>query len=190
MDPFQTALEELRTSLVGLDLTDVARATDLVAGAGRIVLYAVGREKLQLMAFAMRLHHLGLRVAMHGDMAEPPIGAGDLFICSAGSADHGTTTALISAAAGAGADVVLLTARRDTALAAFATCRITLPVAGADSARMEDVVAPNGANPAVLGPGALYEATMLILFEVMALELRQRLGILPQTMAARHSNLT
>ena len=63
-------------------------------------------------------------------------------------------------------------------------------IIGADSARMEDVVAPNGATPAVLGPGALYEATMLVLFEVMALELRQRLGILPQTMAARHSNLT
>ena len=46
----------------------------------------------------MRLHHLGLRVAMQGDMAAPPLAQGDLFLCSAGPGELATVTALMQVA--------------------------------------------------------------------------------------------
>ncbi len=109
MNPFTKALSELQQATQALDLATVAAITDLIAEAGRIVLHSAGRERVQLMAFAMRLHQLGLRVAMHGDMAEPPVGPGDILICSAGGGDYASVGMLLHLAGEAGADTVLLT---------------------------------------------------------------------------------
>ncbi len=37
--------------------------------------------------------------------------------------------------------------------------------------------------------GSLYEGVLFLIFEVMALDLRKKLGVLPETMQARRSNL-
>ena len=80
----QTVLAELRTVAEGIDPLQVETACQMIADAGRIMLYGCGREGLQIQGFAMRLHHLGKLVSMQGDMAAPPMMPGDLFIVSAG----------------------------------------------------------------------------------------------------------
>ena len=79
----QTVLAELRTVAEGIDPLQVETACQMIADAGRIMLYGCGREGLQIQGFAMRLHHLGKLVSMQGDMAAPPMMQGDLFIVSA-----------------------------------------------------------------------------------------------------------
>ena len=37
--------------------------------------------------------------------------------------------------------------------------------------------------------GSLYEGAMFLLFEVMVLDLRDRLVVLPETMRSRHTNM-
>ena len=115
-------------------------------------------------------------------MAAPPVGPGDLFIASAGPGELATVTALMRIAREAGADVLFLTAERDTAAAALATEVLTIP-----AQTMARDQGP-GAS-AVLPMGSVYEGALFVLFEIMVLELRDRLGETPETMRARHTNL-
>ncbi len=61
---------------------DVETAQDIIAKAQKIVVFGGGRERLQIMGFAMRLYHMGLAAAVEGDMTTPPVGKGDLFIAT------------------------------------------------------------------------------------------------------------
>lgn len=184
MNSFTKALSELQQATQALDLATVAAITDLIAEAGRIVLHSAGRERVQLMAFAMRLHQLGLRVAMHGDMAEPPVGPGDILICSAGGGDYASVGMLLHLAGEAGADTVLLTTPLGGLAEGQATQRLAIPVGPVDAERKGQ-----GETAQALAMGSLYEGVLFLIFEVMALDLRKKLGVLPETMLARRSNL-
>jgi len=178
----QAALAELGAVTAKIDPAAVARACETIAGAGRIVLYGCGREGLQMRGFAMRLHHLGRDVGVQGEMTAPPIGAGDVFIASAGPGELATVTALMRIAREAGADVLLLTAEPGTPAAKLATEVLTIPA--------QTMARDQGAGAtSVLPMGSVYEGALFILFEIMVLELRDRLGETAETMRARHTNL-
>ena len=179
---FGTALAELGEVTARIDAADLAAACAAIATARNIVLYGCGREGLQMRGFAMRLHHLGCRVAMQGDMACPPVGRGDLFLVSAGPGELSTVTALMRVARDAGAAVLLLTAEPDTPSAALATRVLTIPAQ--TMARDTGVAATS-----VLPMGSVYEGALSLLFEIMVLRLRDILGTTPEAMRARHTNL-
>jgi 6-phospho-3-hexuloisomerase len=50
-------------------------------------------------------------------------------------------------------------------------------------------MANDRAGASALPMGSLYEGALFLLFEVMVLDLRDRLGIQPETMRARHTNM-
>lgn len=179
---FETALSELAGVVAGIDAAVVRSACDLVARSGRIVLYGCGREGLQLRGFAMRLHHLGLRVAMQGDMAAPPVGAGDLLLVSAGPGELSTVTALMRVARDAGSRVLFLTAEPGTPSAALADLVLTIPA----QTMARDL---SDGTRSLLPMGSVYEGALFLLFEIMVLELRDSLGVTPEAMRARHTNL-
>ena len=178
---FDTALAELADAVARIDAAAIDAACATIAGAGRIVLCGCGREGLQLRGFAMRLHHLGLSVAMQGDMAAPPVGPGDLLIASAGPGELSTVTALMGVARDAGAGVLFLTAEPGTPSAALATQVLPIPA--------QTMARDRGATAAVLPMGSVYEGALFLLFEVMVLRLSARLGATPEAMRARHTNL-
>lgn len=175
------ALAELGTVLGGVDEADVDAACALIAGAKQIVLYGCGREALQIKGFAMRLYHLGLDIAMQGDMATPPVGAGDLLIVSAGPGELATVSALMRVAREAGADVLFLTGEPGTEAAGLATLVLEIPA--------QTMARDTGADLSILPMGSVYEGAMFVLFEIMVLMLRDRLGVTPDAMRARHTNL-
>ncbi len=179
---FDTALAELGAVAARIDPDAVARACETIAGARRCVLYGCGREGLQMRGFAMRLHHLGRDVAMQGDMAAPPVGPGDLFIASAGPGELATVTALMKVAREAGAGVLFLTAEPETPSASLASEVLTIPAQ--TMARDQGAAATS-----VLPMGSVYEGALFLLFEIMVLTLRDRLGETAETMRARHTNL-
>ncbi|WP_342739436.1 SIS domain-containing protein [Bradyrhizobium sp. B117] len=178
---YQAALDDLACVFERLDESAVARAVEEIAGARRIALYGVGREGLQIKGFCMRLFHLGRQAAMVGDMTTPPLGTGDLLIVSAGPGDFSTVAALMGVARRDGARTLIVTAQPD-----------------AECPRMADIVLPipaqtmaddTGPSLSVLPMGSLFEGAQYILFEVMILRLRDRLGITPEAMRANHTNL-
>ena len=93
---YKTALSELEGVFDRLNAADVDKAVDMIASARSTVVFGGGRERLQIMGFAMRLYHLGLKVAVEGDMTTPPVGEGDLFIVTVGPDEISTALALAS----------------------------------------------------------------------------------------------
>lgn len=178
---YHRALDDLARVFSRLDETAVDRAVEAIASAERIALYGVGREGLQIKGFAMRLFHLGRQAAMVGDMTTPPVGPGDLLIVSAGPGEFSTVLALMGVAKEAGAKTLVVTAQPDGEAAKRADFVLPVPA--------QTMADDTGPATSVLPMGSLYEGAQYILFEVMILKLRDRLGVTADAMRANHTNL-
>ena len=178
---YRAALDDLAGVFARLDDGPVERAVEALAQAGRIALHGVGREGLQVQGLAMRLHHLGLRASVVGDMTTPPLGPGDLLVVSAGPGHFSTIEALMGVARGAGARTLVVTAQPGGACARAADLVLPVPA--------QTMADDRGGATSVLPMGSLYEGALYVLFEVMILRLRDRLGVTPEAMRARHTNL-
>ncbi|MBZ0261793.1 MAG: SIS domain-containing protein [Hyphomicrobiales bacterium] len=179
---YRTALSELGGVFDKLDAASVDTALGMIANAKKTVVFGGGRERLQIMGFAMRLYHMGLNVAVEGDMTTPPVGKGDLFIVTVGPGEISTALALLGVAKKAGAAILVLTAQPKGRAAAFADFVLTIPA--------QTMADDQGtAKSSVLPMGSLYEGALFILFEVMVLKLRDMLKVDPEVMRGNHTNL-
>lgn len=176
------ALREVEQVLASIDPEGIERACARIARSGAVMGYAGGREGLMMRALVMRLHHLGLYASMQGDMAAPPLGPGDLFLCSAGPGGISTVAALMGQARKAGAEVLYLTAEPGRPPAELATQVLVIPAQ--TMARDQGAAATS-----VLPMGSLYVGAMFLLFEAMVLRLRDLLGETAESMRARHTNM-
>lgn len=176
------ALDEIRACLDQVRADELDSAIAELAGASRIALYGVGREGLQIKGLAMRLFHLGLKAAVVGDMTTPPVGPGDVLVVSAGPGDFSTVAALMGEARAAGARTLVVTAEAGGVAAARADRVLTVPA--------QTMASDQGAAAtSVLPMGSLYEGALHVLFEILILGLRDRLGVTPAQMRANHTNL-
>lgn len=181
-DLYHSALSELEAVFDRLDDAQVDHAVRMIADANKIAVFAGGREKLQIMGFAMRLFHMGRNVAVEGDMTCPPLGKGDLFIVTIGPGEISTGLALMDVAKKAGATILFITAQPLGRGAAYADFVLTLPA--------QTMADDQGAlKSSTLPMGSLYEGALFVLFEVMILKLIDHLGISAEAMRANHTNL-
>jgi 6-phospho-3-hexuloisomerase len=178
---YRAALDDLARVFDRIDEAAVDRAVDETARAKRIALYGVGREGLQIKGFCMRLFHLGRQAAMVGDMTTPHIGTGDLLIVSAGPGHFSTVAALMGVARRDGARTLIVTAQPNGECARAADIVLPIPA--------QTMADDTGPSTSVLPMGSLFEGSQYILFEVMILKLRDRLGVTPDAMRANHTNL-
>jgi len=176
------AVAELRDVAVGTDPAAIGGFVDEIVQARRIVVHGVGREGLMMRALAMRLYHLGLNAHVVGDMSAPPVAAGDLLIVSAGPGEFATIAGLVGIARASGARTACVTAQPQARVPRDCDRVLTIP-----AQTMADDRTPAGAS--VLPMGSLFEAAMFIVFEILVLLLRERLGVAPDVMRARHTNL-
>lgn len=175
-------LDELRPGLAPDVLAQIAPLSEALSNAGRIVCYGVGREGLMMKALAMRLFHLGLDAHVVGDMTTPPAGKGDVLFVSAGPGQFSTVAALADVATSNGAQVICITAEPKGPVPAGADHTVHLPA--------QTMAADQGAAAtSILPMGSLYEALMYLFFEVLVLDLRDRIGVSPDAMRANHTNL-
>jgi len=177
---FAGALDEIRAVLENDAADEVDRLCDELVKAGRIACYGVGREGLMMRALCMRLMHLGLDAHMVGDMTTPPLGEGDLLVVSAGPGHFSTVMALLKVAHDAGARVVAITAQPEGEAPSAADTVVHLRA---------QTMADDRGGQSVLPMGSLYEAAMLIFFDIVSIVLRDRTGQTMQTMRSRHTNL-
>lgn len=180
-DLYSRALAELGGVFSRIDNKAVDEAVETIAAARRIALHGVGREGLQIKGLAMRLFHLGLNASVVGDMTTPPIGDGDLLIVSAGPGAFSTVLGLMGVAREAGAKTLVVTAQPEGGAARAADQVLAIP-----AQTMANDRAPAAS---VLPMGSLFEGAQYILFEIMILKLRDRLGVTREAMRANHTNL-
>lgn len=179
---YHSALQELGRVFERIADGDVEMACAMIGKSKKIVVFGGGRERLQIMGFAMRMYHMGLAVAVEGDMTTPPVGKGDLFIVTCGPGEISTALALMGVAKAAGAKILFITAQVQGRGAAMADFVLHLP-----AQTMADDEGDKRSS--VLPMGSLYEGALFILFEVMVLKLMKSLKINPEDMRANHTNL-
>ena len=156
----------------------VSELAAAAARGGRVFVHGVGREGLMMRALCMRLAHLGLPAHCVGDVTAPPAGGGDLLVASAGPGAFSTVDAICGVARGAGARVLLLTARpvgefprRQADVVAHLPAQTM-----ADDEEEAEAEAESAPSRAKLPMGSLYEGAMFVLFEMVVLELARVLG--------------
>lgn len=167
----------------------VSELAALAARGGRVFVHGVGREGLMMRALCMRLAHLGLPAHCVGDVTAPPAAGGDLLVASAGPGAFSTVDAICGVARGAGARVLLLTARPDGAEFPRRQADVVAHLPAQTMADKEEEEEEAAATEAKLPMGSLYEGAMFVLFEMVVLELARVLGQSPVQMRARHTNL-
>lgn len=183
------ALAELGAVVERLDPAGLERFVAALAAARRVVLHGVGREGLMMRALAMRLFHLGLDAHVLGDMTTPPVGAGDLLVVSAGPGWFASIEALAGTAKAAGAGVACVTAQPEGRVPRAADLVLHIPAQTmADDQAAEDQAADDQAT-SVLPMGSLFEGAQFVVFELVVLALRERVGETAESMRARHTNL-
>lgn len=165
-----------------IDDTSVDSVIEQLANARRIVVFGAGREKLQVMGFAMRMFHLGMNVSVAGDMTTPAVSAGDVFLLSCGPGEFSTAMALMNVAHNAGATNILITAQPAGAASTLSDLTLTLPA--------QTMANDQGQTSSTTLPmGSAYEGALFILFEVLVLKLKHHLNVSAEAMRANHTNL-
>jgi len=166
----------------------VSELAAAAARGGRVFVHGVGREGLMMRALCMRLAHLGLPAHCVGDVTAPPACGGDLLVASAGPGAFSTVDAICGVARGAGARVLLLTARPEGEFPRR-QADVVAHLPAQTMADEEEAAAESAPSRAKLPMGSLYEGAMFVLFEMVVLELTRVLGQSPSQMRARHTNL-
>lgn len=177
---YHAALAELGAVFDRLDDAKVDAVVERLAQARRIVVFGAGRERLQIMGFAMRLGHMGLAASVVGEMTTPAVGPGDVFLAVCGPGWLSTAEALMGVAKAAGAEVIVISAQAVPRVAPLADFVLQLPA---------QTMADDRAGLSVLPMGSLFEGALFVLFEVVVLRLMARLEIFADAMRERHTNL-
>ncbi|MHB8587226.1 MAG: SIS domain-containing protein [Candidatus Dormibacteraceae bacterium] len=177
---FIGALDEIRGVLESGAAAEADKLCDELLAARRIACYGVGREGLMMRALCMRLMHLGLDAHVVGDMTTPPLGGRDLLVVSAGPGSFSTVKALLGVAHSAGARTVVVTAQPAGEVPGAADAVIHLHA---------QTMADDKGGTSVLPMGSLYEAAILIFFDIVSILLRERTGQTLDGMRSRHTNL-
>ena len=154
---------------------------EAILSSKRICLYGAGREGLALRGFAMRLFHMGRDAHVVADMTTPPVGPGDLLIVTAGQGWLPTAETFMDIAKSAGARTAIITAQPAGRGAKKADLQLVIPA--------QTMANDQGAKVSVLPMGSLFEIAEAIVFELVILKLRDRVGETAETMRARHTNL-
>lgn len=180
-DGARRALDELGTCLKGIDEASLAELVERIATSRRIVLYACGREGLMMRALCMRLFHLGLDAHMAFDMSTPPVGPGDLLLVSAGPGHITTVDALLGVARKAGAATACFTAEAGSEVTRSSDFTLIIPA--------QTMASDQAAPTSFLPMGSLYEGAQFLLYEILVIMLKERLGETSESMRGRHTNL-
>ncbi|MBA8881081.1 6-phospho-3-hexuloisomerase [Phyllobacterium myrsinacearum] len=178
---YRRAMQDIGQAAEGIDDTVVDRIVDAISTARHVSVFGCGREGLQVRGFAMRLFHLGQSVSVVGEMVTPAIGKGDLFLVTAGPGDLATASALVEVAKNAGARVITITAQPQGRVPQASDEVLVIPA--------QTMANDRDSDRSLLPMGSVFEGALFVLFEVMILKLKAKLGVSDETMRSNHTNL-
>ncbi|MDQ1143799.1 6-phospho-3-hexuloisomerase [Bacillus sp. SORGH_AS 510] len=174
-------LEELGQVFKRVSTHEVERLIAEILKAKKIVLIGVGREGLSTKAFTMRLMHLGLNVHWIWDETTPSIGKGDLLIATSGCGEIGHIHYVVEKAKKNGATTAVITGDPHKKTSKVADVLLFVPASV--YLGTADVV------PSIQPMGNLFEQSLLIIFDLIVMDLRERVTITKEEMEENHRNL-
>lgn len=134
LDLITTAdLRAIQETAAQLDLTEVERAADAIADAGRVEVYGIGGSALVAGEMQLCLHRIGIPTWSWSDVhvgltSAALLGPSDVAIAVSHSGATYETVEMLSAAGSRGATTVALTSYRNSALAEVADIVLTTAI--------------------------------------------------------------
>lgn len=177
-----TVLREHQEVFDAQDTDELQKFIHTVMEAGRVFLVGAGREGIAARSFAMRLMHLGKEVYWLWDDTTPGMSDGDLFLAVDGSGKIGHIDYLIDQAMGTGAKVGVITGAPNESMPQAADYVLFVPAA---VYKGEDFRAVKSEQPM----GNLFEQHLFLLFDIIAMLLREEMGLTYEQMERRHRNI-
>lgn len=182
-ETYQTArhiMAEIDRVLSQVDEAEIDSLVEAILKAHQIIVYGLGREGLVMRGFAMRIMHLGLKVAVVGDMTTPPLGPGDLFLVSCGPGYLSTVEALMGVAEKAGGNIATITSQPQAPLIQRAHLILHLPA---------QTMAEKEQSSSEQAMGSAFEQAMWILFDALIPRLQADLNQTVDDLRGRHTNM-
>lgn len=175
-----------------LDMKQLKDFIDAIVAAKHVFVHGTGREGISMRGFAMRLAHLGK--AAYWLMDDTTIGMheGDLFIITDGRGDVGIHRRIVEQASKSGAKIAMITglpegylAKTYADLILFVHSTVYMGDAGKDptAPKQHDVV------PTEQPMGNQYEQHLYLLMDIIAILLKDEMGLTYADMEARHRNV-
>lgn len=179
---YAAMLDEHAKVFAAQDVAALDASMQRMAEAARIFVVGAGREGIVARAFAMRLVHLGKEVHWLWDDTSPAMKKGDLFIAVNGSGQIGHIDYLLDRAGETGASRLVITGAPNERTPRDAETCLFVPAMvykGTDARCV----------PSVQPMGNLFEQHLFLLFDLLVMLLRERLGESYDGMESRHRNI-
>ncbi len=174
-------IDELAKVFQRIDRLEIERLVAEIMKAKKIILIGVGREGLSTRAFTMRLMHLGIPSHWIWDETTPAIGEGDLLIATSGCGEIGHIDYVVETAKKHQARVAVVSGDPFKKTPKRADVVLFLPAAV--------YLGTAAVVPSLQPMGNLFEQSLLILFDMIIMDLQERLAMSGEKMAQRHRNL-
>jgi 6-phospho-3-hexuloisomerase len=175
-------LDELRQALGAVEESQVEALADGILSAEKVFAIGVGRVMLSLQAIVKRLNHLGIRAWCVGDVNEPAITKRDLLIVASGSGESVVPLGIAASARTHGARIAHIGSSPASSLSPLVDLFVRVPVRTRLS-RPDEI-------PSAQIMTSLFEQSLLLLGDALALILRDRLSITDvESLWRFHANL-
>ena len=145
-------LHELTTLFKNVPAESISGAAEAICSHNRIFVYGAGRSGLMLKAFAMRLAQAGKTAYVVGETVTPALEEGDLLVLASASGSTASVCRFAGIAKEIGADLLIISAKADSALSGIHPVDILLPA--------PDKEDPSGSRQVM---GSLFEQALLLL---------------------------
>ena len=181
MDALTTVLGEIEGVMGAMDEADLEAFAGAMLALPRVFVTGEGRSGLMARAFAMRLAHLGLAVAVVGETTTPPVARGDGLVAVSGSGSTAITRLIAEQAHDAGASVLAVTTDPDSPLGRLAAQTLVVPAATkwrrpGESATEQPL-------------GSLFDQCAHVALDAVCLIVSRRRGLGNQEARERHANV-
>jgi len=174
----------IKRSISSLEMGQVEKMIDKIADLKDCKIFVVwaGRSGLIGRAFAMRLMHLGFNAYVVGETITPALGRDDVLLAVSSS---GATTFVVEAvktSKRAGGKVIAVTSHADSPIGNVADHVVVLKgkMKLAEETGLREYPAPLG---------TLFEASCLVFFDSIVVELMRRLNKTEEDIKRRHSTI-
>ena len=175
-----------------LDMEQLKTFVDAIIGAKHIFVHGTGREGISMRGFVMRLAHLGKPAYWLMDDTTIGMHEGDLFIICDGRGDVGIHRRIVQQAKKTGARIAMVTALpegnlaknyADIILFIHSTVYMDEKHAEPDAPKQHDVV------PTEQPMGNQYEQHIYLLMDIIAIIVKDEMGLSYDDMEANHRNI-
>ena len=175
-----------------LDMGQLKDLLDAIIAAKHVFVYGTGREGISMRGFAMRLAHLGKPTFWLMDDTTIGMHEGDLFILADGRGDVGIHRRIVEQASASGARIAMITGLPEGYLAknyADLILFVHSTVYLGDTSKNPDAVKQQDVVPTEQPMGNQFEQHLYLLMDIIAILLKDEMGLTYADMEARHRNV-